>query len=337
MNRYKDKILNLVISLRKSRWKSSPKLKVAIAVNKYFTAKLWNDTLEGFSDSEIHNWEIEYCGNKMDVYRHIPGADVCFIYSLSDFLLKQISTPKLIYFPLLGLDFLNVRLLSKNLTIEQPPPFSAQSIAEYCVAMSIILTRNLQFSFKNRYSKTWDQSNIIQQPFVPINQMKIGILGMGKIGKVIAGNFKNIGCKVIGCDKIETKTEDLLYAFYKSDQLQAFIEQIDILIISLPLNESTRHLINKKIIQALGSTKYIINVSRGEIIDEKALAQALSDNTIKGAVIDVFETEPLPPNSILYKCDNVIITPHVAGNINLFVNEIQQDFIRKTLVYGKNV
>ena len=337
MNRFKDKIIKLIISFQKPRWESGNKLKVVIALNKYFTAKLWENTLAGYQVTKVNNWDIVFCENKFDVYRHVPDADICFIFSLSDFLLEQISTPKLIYFPLLGLDFLNGRSLFKDLTIEQPPPYSAQSIAEYCIAMSIMLTRNLQYSFKNRNSKTWDQSHIIRRSFVSITQMKIGILGMGKIGNVIASNFKYIGCEVIGCDKIKPQSEDVLSAFYPSDQLIAFVKQIDILIISLPLNESTRNIINKNVIHTLGSSKYIINISRGEIVDEKALSQALLSQTLKGAVLDVFEEEPLSTNSDLYKCDNAIITPHIAGNFNLFVNEIQHDFIHKTLAYGKNV
>lgn len=337
MNRIKEQLLKQLVSVRKPRWKTGSKLKVAIAVNQYFTSKIWTETIESSPEIEVHNWDVVFCQDKMDVYRHVPGADVCFIFSLGDFLLKQMRTPKLIYFPLLGLEFLNGRSLSSDLTLEQPPPYSAKSIAEYCVAMSIMLTRNLQYSFKNRNLKTWDQSNIIQQSNVSITLLKIGILGLGKVGREIAKNFTNLGCEVMGCDIIKPQSEVVLSEFYQSDELLAFAEKIDILIISLPLNESTRHIINKQVIQALGSTKFIINVSRGAIIDEQALIQALSGNLLKGAVLDVFESEPLTPDSKLYRCDNVIITPHIAGNINLFVNEIQQDFIHKTLAYHKNV
>ena len=132
-------------------------------------------------------------------------------------------------------------------------------------------------------------------------------------------------------------SDDICSAFYLSDQLNEFIDHTDILIVALPLNDSTKHIINKNILKALGSKKYLINVSRGEIIDEVALIDALSTYTIKGAALDVFETEPLSINSGLYKCDNAIITPHIAGNMNLFVKEIQQDFIFKALSYEKNV
>jgi phosphoglycerate dehydrogenase-like enzyme len=79
----------------------------------------------------------------------------------------------------------------------------------------------------------------------------------------------------------------------------------------------------------LGSDSCLINISRGNIIVEKDLIHALKSKIIRGAVIDVFSREPLPGSSPLYKLDNVILTPHISGNINLFVDEIQEDFINK--------
>ena len=337
MNRVKEQCIKLLVYAKKPQWKPDNKLRVAIAVNQYFTTKQWSGVFADCLGMEINNWDVVFCHNKFDVYRHVPHADVCFIFGLGDFLLKQINTPKMVYFPLLGLDFLKGRTLPKNLIIEQPPPYSVQSIAEYCVAMSITLTRNLQKSFENQFVKRWKQNNIIPQSLVSITRCKIGVLGLGRVGKVIAENFKNIGCEVIGCDKITPPNDNVLSAFYPSDKLSEFIEDIDILIIALPLDKSTKKIIDSKVLQTLGKDKSLINVSRGEIIDEQALIHALSTNMIKGAALDVFEREPLPRNSALYRCKNVIITPHIAGNINLFVNEIQQDFISKALAYSKNV
>lgn len=337
MNRLKEKYIKLLVSAKKPQWKPDDKIKVAIAVNQYFTPQRWSVIFEDYLDTEIINWDVIFCHNKFDVYRHVPFADVCFIFGLGDFLLKQIITQKMIYFPLLGLEFLKDKTLPENIIIGQPLPYSAQSIAEYCVAMSIALTRNLHNSFENRFAKRWKQNNIIPQSVVSITRCKIGVLGLGRVGKVIAENFKNIGCKVIGCDNNPPQNCNAISAFYTSDKLYDFIKKIDILIISIPLNESTKKLINLRALQVLGKDKYLINVSRGEIIDEQALIQALSTNAIRGAALDVFEHEPLPRNSALYRCKNIIITPHIAGNINLFVNEIQQDFISKALAYSKNV
>jgi len=331
----KDFVLKKLISAKNPVWKPGSKIKVAIAVNRYFTAKQWSIILSGDAYPQTKDWDIVYCANKVDIYRYFTEADICFLFGIGDFLLKQVNTPKMIYFPTLGLDFVNKSTIPATLTIEQPPPISAQSIAEYCISMAILLTRNLHNSFENRFAKKWRQSNIIPGSVVSITQCKIGILGFGRVGKVIAENFSKIGCKVIGCDLRIPENKGVLSTFYPADKLIDFLQNTDILIISLPLNESTRKIIDAQAINTLGKSKYLINVSRGEIIDESALIKALSSGNLKGAALDVFEQEPLSRNSDLYRTKNVILTPHIAGNINLFVDKIQKDFLQKALAYSK--
>jgi phosphoglycerate dehydrogenase-like enzyme len=105
-----------------------------------------------------------------------------------------------------------------------------------------------------------------------------------------------------------------------------------LLIIALPLNAETANLIGIRELRMLGSDAYLMNISRGNIIVEQDLVKALRSKIIKGAVLDVFAKEPLPGSSPLYKLDNVILTPHISGNINLFVDEIQEDFIKKVSI-----
>jgi phosphoglycerate dehydrogenase-like enzyme len=337
MNQLKERLIKLLISAKKPNWDSGNKTRVVITVNQYFTEEKWSEALKDCLGGEKCNWDIVFCKNRLEGYRHVPQADISFIFGFGDFLLKHISTPKFIYFPFLGLEFLEAGRIPKFLTIEQPPPYSAQSIAEYCVAMSINLTRNFHNSFKNQYRKRWRQNNIIPLSSASIKFCKIGVLGIGKVGSVIAENFRKLGCEVFGCDIIKPQGVDVLSSFFPSDKMLDFIEKVDILIIALPLNVSTRKIIDRNVLRTLGKDKYIINISRGEIIDEQALIHSLSEKRIKGVALDVFETEPLHRNSALYEYDNVIITSHIAGNMNLFVTEIQKDFINKALVYTKNV
>ena len=336
MNQIKDFILKTIISAKRPSWKQGEKVRIVIVINRYFTAKSWRKVFSESLLPETNNWEIIYCQNKIELYRHFDRANICFAYGLGDFQLKNIINPKMVYFPMLGLEFLNSKTIPVNLTIVQSPPLSAQSIAEYCIAMAILLTRNLHNSFENRFSKKWKQNNIIPGSVISITQCKIGVLGLGRVGKVIAGNFGKMGCEVIGCDMVTPENTVVLSSFYLAGRLNLFIENIDILIIALPLNKSTKRIVDSKIINTLGKNKYLINISRGEIIDEKALIRALSSNNLKGAALDVFEHEPLPRNSALYRTKNLILTPHIAGNMNLFVDEIQMDFVRKALAYSKN-
>ena len=170
MNRIKQQLIKQLISIRKPRWKDGHQLKVVIALNKYFTQERWNSILLDCLGEEIDSWDVVFCHNKIDIYRHATNADICFIFSLGQQIINKRCTPKLIYFPLIGLDFLENRIFPDNCTIEQPPPFSAQSIAEYCIAMSITLIRNLHLSFNNRFLKQWEQTNIIPHSIVSITR-----------------------------------------------------------------------------------------------------------------------------------------------------------------------
>jgi len=100
---------------------------------------------------------------------------------------------------------------------------------------------------------------------------------------------------------------------YPPERLREMLAECDFVVISLPLTSETRGLIGEEELQAMKPTAYLVNVSRGGIVNEPALIKALQEGWIAGAGLDVFEMEPLPPDSPLYDLDNVILSPHVAG------------------------
>jgi phosphoglycerate dehydrogenase-like enzyme len=101
----------------------------------------------------------------------------------------------------------------------------------------------------------------------------------------------------------------------------------DFVVVTIPLTPSTKGFIDAEIIGAMKHSAYLINVSRGGVVDEDALIKALQSNTIAGAGLDVFAQEPLPSNSPLWKLDNVIISPHISGNTNHYHESTAQVFI----------
>jgi phosphoglycerate dehydrogenase-like enzyme len=113
------------------------------------------------------------------------------------------------------------------------------------------------------------------------------------------------------------------------DALLTLIENSDVLAICLPGGSETRGLIGQRELSALGPSGLLINTGRGEIVRERDLVAALREGIIGGAALDVTSEEPLPASSPLWRCPNIIITPHIAGNVNNHVSEIQLDFIRR--------
>lgn len=312
-------------------------MRVLIAVNNHFTQASWDCFLKAESAREIQNWDVIYCKSRFDIYKHFNSADICFLHGFGSFLDLNSNKPKLVYFPFSGLEFLINKQISRDVKIENPPAYSAVAIAEYCVAMAIIFSRNLQYSFFDQRSKKWDQEPILEDSFVSISAKKIGVLGVGNVGKVISEKFKKLGCHVNGFDKVIKKDIASIDTWFSGNELQEFLNHIDILIIALNLNEETRNIIGAEELKCLGASAILINVSRGDIVIEKDLIRALKTKTIKGAVIDTFSKEPLDPGSAFYELANVIVTPHIAGNINLFVQKIQKDFLKKCIMYSKNV
>src|SRR5690606_27558402 len=106
---------------------------------------------------------------------------------------------------------------------------------------------------------------------------------------------------------------DIPDRLYPAEALASMARECDFLVITLPLTEATRHQVNAEVLAAMKPTAVLINVGRGGVIDERALIDALSSGKLAGAGLDVFEQEPLPPESPLWKLENVIISPHVSG------------------------
>ena len=139
----------------------------------------------------------------------------------------------------------------------------------------------------------------------------VGIVGTGMIGKRVAALCQAFGCKVLGYSRSESQEGKLMGIEYKS--LKAVCQESDILTIHAPLSEATRHLIDKEHIDSMKKTAILINCARGALVDNQALAEALNEERIAKAGIDVFEIEPpIPADHPLLHAKNVILTPHVG-------------------------
>lgn len=140
----------------------------------------------------------------------------------------------------------------------------------------------------------------------------LGILGVGTIGARLAQHAKALGMTVIGTVNTP-RTIPYVDAVYGTDELDRVLEASDFVVLLVPLTDDTRGLIGPRALQAMKPTAWLINVARGEVVDEAALIEALGQGTLGGAVLDVFEDEPLPEASPLWGLENVLVTPHVAG------------------------
>ena len=140
------------------------------------------------------------------------------------------------------------------------------------------------------------------------------VVGVGAIGGALAGNAKTLGMRVIGIRGSDTPHPSV-DVMYKPEQLADVIGEADVLSLHVRLNEATHHLIDASSLGAMKAGALLINTSRGAVVDEQALAEALERGHVGGAYLDVFETEPLPAESPLWEMENVFITPHSSDAV----------------------
>lgn len=183
-------------------------------------------------------------------------------------------------------------------------------VAEHALWGVLSLYREGGVFYENQKAHRWEK----RRSLCELNGKTVLILGCGSIGNACATRFGAMGCTVLGLD-ISPRADDRYEAISPPLALPALLPRADIVISALPLTEKTTHLLNRNTLSLMKRGAVLVNLSRGAIVDTQALTNALTpapDGTrpLGGAVLDVFEQEPLPPDSPLWALPGVIITPH---------------------------
>jgi D-3-phosphoglycerate dehydrogenase / 2-oxoglutarate reductase len=223
-----------------------------------------------------------------------------------------------------GLDNIDVRFAkSRNIEVVNAPGSNAATVAEHTLALLLMLQRNMFHAAAAVRDGNWDFRKTYQGD--EIRAKTIGIIGMGDIGQKVASLATSFGMKVIYHNKSE---KNLPYPSFSLDDLLA---QCDVLSLHLPLTEETRKILNKKKIEKLKKGALIINTSRGEVIEQVALRDALIQGHLGGFAADVLEKEPPLTGDPLITMQNVLITPHSASLTALTFNEMCVITVKKAL------
>jgi len=309
----------------------SSKIKVLIQLNDYFTKNKW---LTAFS-SQIEDYEkvfdLHFTSNKFRYIRHAVNANIIFAFSYNEDYIRNNNDLKMFYIGQRGMESLHddKTITLKGLKIFNIHPIGKEYIADYIIFSIYALTRRLYIPIRNQTKRKWEQKALLSISNKPTNKLIFGIAGVGRIGSTVAEKLSSLGYTVYGWDEVKSKTHQSIDVFFNKDMLSSFLEQIDFLIITLPLNDETRDLFNYEQLVKMKKGSFVVNVSRGCILNENSLLKAIDNEIIEGAALDVFPKEPLSKFSKLWKNDKIIVTPHIAGNINYFVDDIQKDFFDK--------
>ncbi len=188
-------------------------------------------------------------------------------------------------------------------------------VAEHVMALILAMARRLEMAFWYQQQKVWAQEKIWNERPRPMEVAGSNLLvvGLGNIGRQVVQRAKSMGMQVIGIREHPESGNEGCEAVFAPTHVDTIIRDMDFVVLSAPLTESTLGFINAARLARMKPTAYLINVSRGPLIDDAALVTALRGKKIGGAALDVFEEEPLPPTSPYWALDNCLLTPHIAA------------------------
>jgi D-2-hydroxyacid dehydrogenase (NADP+) len=203
--------------------------------------------------------------------------------------------------------FLNPAIVGSPVVLTNARGIHPQ-VVESAMTMALMLAKKMTLFTNYKNQKIWKKE-------VPglLSSRTAGILGLGHIGSEIAKTAKTFGMQVVAMEIRAIQKPVSVDVMLPPEKLNELLVQSDFIFIALPLTPKTRGLIGEKEFKLMKPSAFLINISRGAIVDESALVQALNSYWIAGAGLDVFTTEPLPVNSPLWGLENVVLTPHVAG------------------------
>ncbi|MBO7048720.1 MAG: D-2-hydroxyacid dehydrogenase [Spirochaetia bacterium] len=244
-------------------------------------------------------------------------------------LLEEMISLKMIFIVSTGVEKIPFKYLQeRNIMVANTTGVSEEAMSNYVIGALLSFSSNFLNCFHYKNQRHW-QKYLCTEPLV---EKKLLICGAGKIGRKIAEKAKAFKIRTIG---IKTKIEQVSYfdEIYDMTAFEKQLREADYTVCCLPLTKQTYKLFNANVFSMMKQSSVFINISRGGLVDEDALIVALEDNQIKGAVLDVFETEPLPKESKLWDLDNVILTPHSSGRIHNFLDYSIHCFCNNLISY----
>ena len=243
----------------------------------------------------------------------LKDADIIFASRLPVDVLKRSPRLKWVQVMAAGVDrHLDKEMVNSPVILTNVSGIHAVPIAEYILCTMLMFVKQMPSYYQFKQEKKW-----IRYDSKVLRGKTLGVVGLGHIGYELARLAKCFGMKVIATRRSATEHSKSRYVdkLILRQRLPDLLSESDFVALTLPSTPETTHLIGEKELRLMKQTSFIINIGRGNIIDEEALIRALQEHWIAGAGLDVFTREPLPQDSHLWDLPNVIITPHIAGSM----------------------
>jgi D-2-hydroxyacid dehydrogenase (NADP+) len=285
-------------------------------------AEQFRAALVPFADRVIVSFAIE-----AEFERLLPEAEVVVAQDLSDEQLARAPRLRWLSSVAAGLDgIVTPGLLGRGITVTNASGVHGPNIAEHILAMMLMFTRGLPAFYRAQRARRWERNFTSRSRGLDeLTNKTLLIVGLGRIGDALARRARPFGVRIVAVKRDPESRHDpgaLVDELVGFQALDEVLGRADHVCLTVPLTSDTHHLFDAGRIARLRTGAYLYNVSRGAVIDEPALVEALRAGHLGGAGLDVFEQEPLPEQSPLWQLDNVILTPHIAGLTPLYFRRV---------------
>ena len=304
---------------------------------------IWlQSSAKNFSFQDKHLKRLEACLPGVKIANHpdadsfkkaLPGANIAIVWVFKQEWLENAPGLEWIATPAAGRDYFNIKPVGKmDITYGG---FHGEIIAETVLAMMLSFSRGIYSSIILQDSSPWPRADV-EKNMRTLRGSHALIVGFGNIGQWIGRLAKAFGMKITGVKRTPGRKPDY---FNEKDSiipvscLDQVLPEADHVILSLPRSPATDLLINESRLSMMKKTALLYNIGRGNAVDEDALATSLKEGSIAGAALDVFQSEPLPVDSQLRDCPNIILMPHASaidpGYLDLFLDEFVKMYREK--------
>lgn len=223
-------------------------------------------------------------------------------------------------------------LVESPVTLTNGRGVFSQSLGEFAIAGALFFAKDLRRMLRSQAEGRWDPFDILE-----IRGQTMGIVGYGDIGRAVAQRADALGMKVLALRRRPelSRGDPCVAEVFSWDRKLEMLSQCDYVVAAAPLTPETRGMIGAEEFARMKPTAVIMNVGRGPVIDEAAMIRALEDKRIKGAALDVFDTEPLPAGHPFYRMDNVLMSAHCADHTSDWLDRAMAFFLENFARFRK--
>ena len=274
-------------------------------------------------ESQSIDLAFRQCNTSAEVSELAADADVIWVWGGSKLvrpeMLADFSRCKAIIRTGSGTDNIPVtEATARGILVVNTPQATSDPVSDHTIALMLSVYRWIPRQDRNLREGGWVCKDLVWDRH--LHGSTLGFIGFGRIPQCVARKLSGFDLKYLAHDP--QVSPDVMAKLQASPAtFEEVLQQADVISLHTPLTEATHHLIGEHELRLMKSNVILINTSRGPVLDEQALVEALTERRIAGAALDVFETEPLPESSPLRQLDNVVLTPHVAGYTDEFIKD----------------